>query len=96
MDAAEGDRPALLVAGGQLGQLVAVAAEVRQGDHFVLLIVVAEDQQPRAHFRPHPLDALHERVVFQRLVGGQLEGRAAQEAVLMLLIFKISMQDYEV
>ena len=75
MDAAKGDRPALLVRRGQLGQLVAVAAEVRQGDHLVLLIVMAEDQQPRAHLRPHLLDARGEHVVFQRLVGGQLESR---------------------
>ena len=96
VDAAEGDGPALPVGRGQLGQLVAIAAKVGQGDHFVLLIVVAEDQQPRPHFGPHSPDALHQRVVFQRLIGGQIEGRGAQEAMLMLLIFKISMQDYEV
>ena len=75
MDAAKGDRPALLVLGGQLGQLVTVAAEVRQSDDLVLLVVVAQDQEPRAHLRPHPLDAHGEDRVFQRLIGGQLEGR---------------------
>ena len=51
VDAAEGDRPALLVGGGQLAEPVAVAPEVRQGDHFVLLIVMSEDQQPRGPSR---------------------------------------------
>ena len=60
VDAAEGDGPALFVFGRQIGQLVAVAAQIGQGDHVVLLIMVAEDQQPRAHFTPHPLDALGE------------------------------------
>ena len=76
MDAAEDDRPALPVAGRQFGQPVAVAAEVGQGDHLVLLVVVAEDQQPRAHFRPNPLDPLAQLRVLQQLVRGQIEGRS--------------------
>ena len=75
VDAAEGDGPALLVLGRQFGQLVAVAAEVGQRDHVVLLIMMAENQQPRAHFAPHPLDALGEHVVLQRFVSGQIESR---------------------
>ena len=59
------------VLGGHVGQLVAVAAEVGQGDHGVLLVVMAENQQPRAHLAPHPLDARGELVVFQRFVGGR-------------------------
>ena len=49
VDAAKGDRPALVVRRRQRRELVAVAAEVRQGDDFILLIVMAEDQQPRSH-----------------------------------------------
>ena len=45
------------------------------GDHLVLLVVVAEDQQPRAHFRPHPLDPRGQLRALQQLVRGQIEGR---------------------
>ena len=41
MDAAEGDIAAFLVAGRQRAKLIAVAAEVRQGDDFILLIMMA-------------------------------------------------------
>ena len=33
---------------GQLAQAVAVAAQIRQGDHLVLLVVMAENDQPVA------------------------------------------------
>ena len=55
VDAAEGDRPALLFGRGQRAELVAVAAEVRQGDDLVLLVMMAQDQQPPAHARRGPL-----------------------------------------
>ena len=35
---------------------------------------MAENQQPRPHFAPHPLDALGEHVVWQRFVEGQIKG----------------------
>ncbi len=64
VDAAEGDRPALArCAAASCAELVAVAAQVRQGDHLVLLVVVAEDQQPRPHRVADRLDPLGEDVV---------------------------------
>ena len=53
VDAAEGDRPAVAAFGRHLAELVAVAAQVGQGDHFVLLIMVPEDQQPRPSAATH-------------------------------------------
>ena len=47
VDAAKGDRPALGVGRRQGAELVAVAAEVGQGDDFVLLIMMAEDRGVR-------------------------------------------------
>ena len=61
-------------AGGRhLAELVAVAPQVAQGDHFVLLIVVPQDQQLRPELLPHRLNPLSQLVVFQRLVRCQLE-----------------------
>ena len=45
VDAAEDDRAAGLALGGELAELVAVAAEVGEADHLVLLIVVPQDQE---------------------------------------------------
>ena len=58
VDAAEGDRPAVAAFGRHLAELVAVAAQVGERDHFVLLIVVPQNQQPRTEFRPHGVDPL--------------------------------------
>ena len=69
MDAAKHNGLAGLVFGRGRGQLIAVASQVRQRDYFVPLIVVSQDQQPRRHLSPHPLDALSEHVVGQRLIG---------------------------
>ena len=63
-----------LVRGGQLGELVAVAAQVGQGDHLVLLVVMAEDQQPLAHRGLDRVNARGERGVVQRLVAVQVVG----------------------
>ena len=57
VDAAEDDRAALGVGGRQRAELVAVAAEVRQGDDVVLLVVMAEDQEPSAQIAADFLDA---------------------------------------
>ena len=54
VDAAEGDRPALAAVGGHLAELVAVAAQVGQGDHLVLLVVMAEDQAAAGPSRRGP------------------------------------------
>ena len=75
VDAAKGDRPALLVGRRQLGQLIAVAAKIGQADHLVLLIVVPQDQQPGTHLAAHAPNATDEVLVLQRLVRGQVEGR---------------------
>ena len=45
VDAAEHDGAAVAAVGRVLAEAVAVAAEIGQGDHFVLLIVMAQDQQ---------------------------------------------------
>ena len=50
-------------------ELVAVAAEVRQGDDFVLLIVMAEDQQFPAHAAADGFDPGDQLGRIQRLVG---------------------------
>jgi len=47
----------LLVRCCQLGQLVAVAAKIRQGNYAVLLIMVPKDQQLRAHLCLNSLNA---------------------------------------
>ena len=57
-----------------LAELVAVARQVGQGDHLVLLIVVPQNQQPRPQLVAHRLNPRRERVVLQRLVGLELEG----------------------
>ena len=74
VDAAEGDRPALLVGRGQGAELIAVAAQVRQGDHFVLLVVMAEDQQLAAQGGADLLDPRGQFRVFERFVGLKLVG----------------------
>ena len=43
--AAKDDRPAVAAFGRHLAELVTVAPQVGHGDHFVLLIMVAQDQQ---------------------------------------------------
>ena len=46
--AAEDDAAAIAAVGGHLAELIAVAAQVGEGDHLVLLIVMAQNQQLRA------------------------------------------------
>ena len=75
MDAAKDDRLAGLPLGGRLGELVAVALEVGVGDHAILLVMVAEDHQPRAHSPADRLDPLAEHGVAQSAVGGERSGR---------------------
>ncbi len=56
-------------------ELVAVAAEVRQGDDFVLLIVMAEDQQFPAHVGGGLLrSARPARRESRRLIGANFVG----------------------
>ena len=42
--AAEGDGPAIAAIGRHFAELVAISPQVRQRDHFVLLVVMAQDQ----------------------------------------------------
>ncbi len=56
VDAAKGDRPAVAAFGRHLAELVTVAPQVGHGDHFVLLVVMAQDQQPRAQIGAHRVD----------------------------------------
>ena len=74
--AAEGDRPALFFGRGQGAELIAVAAEVGQGDHFVLLVMMPQDQEPPAHGGADLLDPLGEDVAGQFLIRLQLVGRS--------------------
>ena len=48
MNAAEDDELGLFLRGGVAGQLKAVAREIREFDHGILLIVMPKDQQPAA------------------------------------------------
>ena len=73
VDAAERDVAAVAALGRHLAELIAVAGEVGEGDHFVLLIVVAEDQQLRPQLVADGLDARVQLVVRERLVGLQFE-----------------------
>ena len=73
--AAEGDRPAFFFGRGQGAELIAVAAEVGQGDHFVLLVMMPQDQEPPAHGGADLLDPLREQIAGQFLVRLQLVGR---------------------
>ena len=68
VDAAKRDRPTLCVGGGHLAELIAVAPQIGQRDHFVLLVMVSQNEQPRAHFAPHGRDPLEQDRVVQRLI----------------------------
>ena len=76
--AAEGDRPALFFGRRQRAELKTVAAEVGQGDHFVLLVMMPQDQQPPAHGGTDLLDPLGEEIAGQFLIGLQLVGGSRQ------------------
>ena len=73
VDAAENDPAALGVGRRQRAELVAVAAEVRQGDDVVLLVVMAEDQELPAQIAADFLDAGREFAAFQRFVKAEVE-----------------------
>ena len=49
VDAAKDDGAAGAALGGELAELVAVAAEIGEPDHFVLLVMVPQDQERVAH-----------------------------------------------
>ena len=72
VDAAEDDRPAFGVGGRQRAELVAVAAEVRQGNDVVLLVVMAEDQEPSAHVAADLLDAGSQFAAVQGFVRAEI------------------------
>ena len=65
-----------------LAELIAVAAQVGQGDHFVLLIVVAQDQQPRAHLGAHRRRSALAALVVERLVGARVRAWRRLVAVI--------------
>ena len=72
MHAAEDDRAARSALRGELAELVAIAAEVGEPDHLVLLVMVAEDQELIAHLRLDGADSLlelHVRQGAERLEG---------------------------
>ena len=69
-------RQSLLV-GRQFAEPIAVARQIGERDHFVLLIVMAQDQQPRAQLVADRLNPRGELLVLQRLVGLQARRRAA-------------------
>ena len=73
VDAAENDPAALAVGRRQGAELVAVAAEVRQGDDVVLLVVVAEDQEPSAQITANFLDMRGKFIAVQRFVRAEVE-----------------------
>ena len=73
MDAAEGDRPAVGAVGRHLAELIAVALQIGKRDHFVLLIMMAEDQQLRPPFCPNRRNSRLQFVVGERLIGLKLK-----------------------
>ena len=85
MHAAECDEPAVAAVGGHLAELIAVAGQVGQGDHLVLLIVVPEDQQPRPQLVADRLDAARQLVVGERLVGLEFEGGGGLEGLVVMI-----------
>ena len=72
MDTAEHDRSATRIRSRHLAQLITVTPQIAQRDHFVLLVVMAQDQQFGSQPLPHPIDPLPQDVVFERSVVGQL------------------------
>jgi hypothetical protein len=73
--ATERDVPAVGAVGRHLAELVAIPREISQGDDFVLLIMVAENQQLGAELVAHRLNPPLKLGVVQRLVRLQLELR---------------------
>jgi hypothetical protein len=68
MNAAKGDRPAVAAFRRHLAELVAIAPQVGHGNHFVLLVMMAENQQPRAHVGADGRDAPLQGFVVERLI----------------------------
>ena len=75
VDAAKRNRPAILIRRRQLAEPIAVARQVGQCNHFVLLIVMAQDQEPRPELVANRLNPRSELTVLQRLVRLKCEGR---------------------
>ena len=73
VDAAKRDRAAIGASSRHLAQLIAVALQVRERDHFVLLVMMPQDQQPRTPFCPNRRDAGLQLVVRERLVRLEFE-----------------------
>ncbi len=63
-------------AAARAAELIAVAAEVGQGDHLVLLVMMPQDQEPPAHVGADLLDPLGENVASEFLIRLQLVGRS--------------------
>ena len=61
---------------GELAELEAVAAEIGEPDHLVLLVMVSQDQQGIAELGLHPGDPLLEVGIGKAAVG--LKGRGAR------------------
>jgi len=66
--ATKSDGAAITAVGCHAAQLVAVAAQIGQRNHLVLLIMVSQDQQTFAKLFAHGLNPRTQFVVFQRLV----------------------------
>ena len=73
VDSAKRDVPTLAAVGSHLAELIAIAGEVRECDHLILLIMVTQNQQFWPQFVADGLDALLQLVVRERLVGLQFE-----------------------
>jgi hypothetical protein len=73
--AAKGDRATIAADGRLAAEFEAIAAQIRQRDHLVLLVMMAEDQQRRAHLRPDRLDPPRQLGAVERFVGLERKGR---------------------
>ncbi len=73
VDAAEGNRLAVVALGGHFTELITVAPQVGHRDDFVLLVVMAQDEQSWTHRGAHRGNARLQGRVVERFVGRQFE-----------------------
>ena len=69
--AAEDNRPTLGARRGLLAQLVAITPQIGMVDDFILLVVMAQNEQAFAQFLTPSIDPPRQFVVAERLVIGQ-------------------------
>jgi hypothetical protein len=79
MNTAEYDRATVRAGRRQLAQLITVAGQIRELNDFVLLIVVAQNEQLRPKFFLDRPDTIGQLFVLQRFIGRQLKDRFGRD-----------------